>query len=924
MNKKLVVIGSGMAGGKLVEEVLARNSGWTITVVGDEPVGNYNRIKLLYKLLRDEVEEFFLNDEAWYRDHGVTAVLGVRAERLDLSARRVHLAGGRSLDYDACVLATGSLPFVPQVPGVDLPGVGVLRNVGDVGKVLDRLEGKTEVMVVGGGLLGLELALILKSIGKRVTVSHLMQSLMETQLTPEAGRTLQKTLERKGLTFLTGTYITELLGSGAGVEEAVFKDGRRVKTEAVLYSTGIKPDVGLAKASGLRVNKGVIVDSRLQTSDPSVFAVGECLEFEGRTWGLVAPAYEQARTAAAVLCGEDTVYAPGELPPTRLKSDIPVIAMGLLEPAEGDQVVGFSDPRSLVFKQLIVRGDKLVGAALIGEDLNADAVGLHFTAGIPLPKRGADLLFPGAKAGEEVMDARGWPDSLRVCDCVGVDAGRLRASIAEGNDTLNKLMAATKAGTGCGQCKNKIKAVLIGQLGQLKDDPADRYYVPGIPLDRTSLEAFIVEKRLLSVSAVLKAVEGSKDDPKTRLGLDYLLGYLWKGDYEVEKDGQSVNDRFGGNIQKDGRFSVIPHMAGGMTTPAELKALAEVADEYGAQLKVTGADRIGIFSVKKEDLQSVWDKLEMKCGHAFGKTFRAAKACVGSSYCRFGLADSLGLGAKLSDRYRGVTGPAKVKMGVSGCPRNCAEATIKDFGAVAVEGGWDLFVGGNAGGRVVAARKIARVKTEDEVIRTADRYYEFYRRHAKYGERTAAFVERLGLEKVIDGILYDTEKNLKALENDFARARANYQDPWKGGIDHELAVRRGYDAGQAYAKDKAKRNDPAESPALPPDGWLDLGPVEVLSPGASRTFTVPWGTVPWGEVAVFHGRDGTWAASETRCPHQGGPMVDSHFTAGTLTCPLHSFCFDGATGACANAEVANLEVWTVEERKGRIVLKGKG
>jgi nitrite reductase (NADH) large subunit len=915
MSKHLIVVGSGMAGGKLIEEVLARNAGWSITVVGDEPVGNYNRIKLLYKLLRDEVEEFFLNDEAWYQAQGVNAVLGVRAERIDAAAKTVHLADGRALAYDACVVATGSLPFVPSVPGIELPGVGVLRNVADVGTVLERLEGKTEVMVVGGGLLGLELALILKAMGKRVTVSHLMQTLMETQLTPEAGRTLQRTLEGKGFTFLTGTYITELLGSSAGVEEAVFKDGRRVKTEVVLYSTGIKPDTRLAKASGLAVNKGVVVDAQLRTSDPSVFAVGECLEFDGRTWGLVAPAYEQARIAAAVLCGEDVGYAPGNLPPTRLKSDIPVIAMGLLEPAEGDQVVGFSDPRGLVFKQLIVRDEKLVGAALIGEDLNADAVGLHFTAGIPLPKRSADLLFPGAKAGEEVMDARQWPDSLRVCDCVGVDAGMLRASIAAGNDTLNKLMAATKAGTGCGQCKSKIKAVLIGQLGQLKDDPADRYFVPGIPLDRTSLEAFLVGRDLKSVSAVLKAAEGSRDDPKTRLGLDYLLGYVWKGAYEVEKDGQSANDRFGGNIQKDGRFSVIPHMPGGLTTPKELKALAEVAEEYGAQLKVTGADRIGIFSVRKEDLQDVWDKLEMKCGHAFSKTFRAAKACVGSQYCRFGLADSLGLGAKMSDRYRGVTGPAKVKMGISGCPRNCAEATIKDFGVVAVEGGWDLFVGGNAGGHVVAAKKIARVKTEDEVIRIADRFYEFYRKHGKYGERTAPFVERLGLEKVLDCILYDTEANLKALEDDFALALANYQDPWAGGVDHELAVRRDYDPEKAYGKDRAKKGN-VPAPALPPDGWLDLGPSEALAAGDSRAFDVPW-----GEVAVFHGRDGAWTASETRCPHLGGPMVDSHFTAGTLTCPLHSFCFDGTTGACANAEVANLKVWAVEVRDGRIRLK---
>lgn len=912
--KRLVVIGSGMAGGKLVEEVLAKNAGWSISVVGDEPVGNYNRIKLLYKLLRDDVEEFFLNDESWYRDRGVTTFLGVKAERIDPVARTVHLADGRYLAYDACVLATGSLPFVPSVPGIDLPGVGVLRNLADVDRVRAHLAGKTEIMVVGGGLLGLELALILKSLGKRITVSHLMETLMETQLTPEAGRTLQRTLEAKGVRFVTGTYISELLGSTEGVEEAVFKDGRRVKTEAVFYSTGIKPDGRLAKTSGLVVNKGVVVDDQLRTSDPAVFAVGECLEFEGRTWGLVAPAYEQARVVAAVLAGEEAAYRPGELPPTRLKSDIPVLAMGALEPREGDQLVGYADPRAGVYKRLIVRGDKLVGANLVGEDLNADAIGLHFTAGIPLPQRAADLLFPGAHAGEAIMDARSWPDSLRVCDCVGVNAGHLRAAIAAGHNTLNKLMAATKAGTGCGQCKGKIKAVLVGELGELKEDPADRYFVPGVPLDRASLEAFVRERDLKSVSAVLKAVEGSRDDPKTRLGLDYLLGFVWKGRYTVEKDAQSPNDRFGGNIQKDGRFSVIPHMPGGLTTPRELRALAEVAEEFGALLKVTGADRIGLFSIDKKDLPDVWERLEMKCGHAFSKTFRAAKACVGSAYCRFGLADSLGLGAQMSDRYRGMTGPAKVKMGISGCPRNCAEATIKDFGVVAVEGGWDLFVGGNAGGHVVAAKKIARVKTEEEVIRIADRFYEFYRRHGKYGERTAPFVERLGLEAVLDGILYDTEARLAELEAGFEAARSAYHDPWDDTEAHRKAVKRAYKPEMAYAFDRTRH--PHGEPVLPRDGWIDLGPTDQVECGSSRTFDVPW-----GEVAVFHGRDGRWTASETRCPHMGGPMADAHYTAGSLTCPLHSYCFDGSTGSCGNAEVANLKVWTVEVHEGRIAVK---
>ncbi|NNM54006.1 MAG: FAD-dependent oxidoreductase [Spirochaetales bacterium] len=908
MKKRLVIIGSGMAGGKLAEEVLARSDAWDLTVIGDENVGNYNRIKLLYKLLREDVEEFFLNDESWYKAHRVTPLLGVRAERIDRDAHEVVLAGGQRVPYDACVIATGSRPFVPQIPGLDLGGVGVLRNLDDVAHVTAWLKGKTEVMVVGGGLLGLELALILKSLGKRITVSHLMKSLMETQLAPEAAGYLQKTLEQKGMRFVVGTYITELLGSTEGVHEAVFKDGQRVETEAVLFSTGVRPDTVLAKASALTTNKGIVVNAQLQTSDPDIYAVGECLEFEGKTWGLVAPVYEQARVLASVLAGEQALYVPSDLPPTRLKSDIPVISMGLLNPAEDDEVVLFQDPKSLVYKRLIARQDKLVGATLIGEDLNADAVSLHYTAKIPLPERRADLLFPGAKAGEQVMDASGWPDDLRVCDCVGVSAGTLRGSIAQGNDTLTKLMNATKAGTGCGQCKNKIKAVLIGALGELKEDPSDRWYVPGIPLDREALSAFILENSLKSVSSVLRKTPGAVDDPKTRLGLDYLLSYLWKGNYEVERDGQSANDRYGGNIQKDGRFSVIPHVSAGMIEPSELRALADVADEYKAKLKVTGADRIGIYSIRKEDLQKVWDKLAMKAGHAYSKSFRAAKACVGSTYCRFGLADALSLGARLSDRYRGLTGPAKVKMGVSGCPRNCSEATIKDLGVVAVDGGWDIYIGGNGGAKVVAAQKIARVKTADEVLQIADRFYEFYRKNGRYGERSAPFVERLGLEKVMDGILYDTEANLKKLESDLSEALANVKDPWKGGIDLHDTIRR--DNG-----DPSSQKDWEGNTVLPPDRKIDLGKVEEVPEGENRLFNTPW-----GDIVVFHGRDGRWAAGESRCPHRGGPMVDCHFISGQLTCPLHSFVFDSKTGSCGNAEVRNLKVWPVEVANGRIAV----
>ena len=789
----------------------------------------------------------------------------------------------------ALILAVGSKPFIPPINGLDLPGLMAMRTLDDVKRLKELLIGKSQVMVVGGGLLGLELALMLKTLGKDITVSHLMPSLMETQLSEEAGKFLQKKLEQKGLKFIMGTYITDLLGSTAGVESAVFKNGQQVKTELVLFSSGIRPNIDLAKQCGLNFNKGVVVDEKLCTNDPDIFAIGECIEHKGQIWGLVAPVYEQARTLSAILCGEDASFSAPELPPTRLKSEIPVISMGKIHSNPEDEIALYLDHNDIIFKKLIIRDNRIIGATLVGEDLNTDAISLYFTAKIPLPKRRADILFPGAAQGEVMMDATGWPDDLRVCDCNGVSAGKIRKAIDAGSDTLTKVMNTTKAGTGCGSCKNKIKALLIAVKGELKEDPTDKYYVAGIPMTRDELTAFITGNSLRSASSVFRAIPGSTDDSKTRMGLDFLLNYIWKGDYTVERDSRNANDRYSGNIQKDGRFSVIPHLASGLATPKELRTIADVAEEYGAKIKVTGADRIGIYALDKKDLRTVWKKLQMGSGHAYTKSFRACKACVGNDFCRFGLADSMGLGKILSDRYRGTMGPAKFKMGVSGCPRNCSEATIKDFGAVAVEEGWDIYIGGNAGAKVIAAKKITRANSDEEVVRIADRFYEYYRKHAKYGERSAYFVERVGLETVTDAILNDTEANLKLLETDFQEMLSRYKDPWFEDTDlvNESTV--------------------PGSEIL--DGWVRIGPKDILPEGESRLYQSEKYS-----VTVFHGRDGSFTACAAKCPHAGGPMSDSIYGGGWITCPLHSYAFDAKTGKCANPEVGDLKIYPVEIR----------
>jgi nitrite reductase (NADH) large subunit len=898
VKNQLIIIGNGMAGGKLAEEILRRDSSrYEIAIIGDEPCGNYNRIKLVQKLKEPVLPDFFLNTPDWYDDNGIEALLGVPVVEIDRAAKIVIFQDGRTRVYDKLVLATGSHPFIPPMAGLDLPGVYALRKLADVDHIRTFLKDKSRAIVLGGGLLGLELALMLRLMDKQVIVSHLMPSLMELQLPEEAGGYLKRHLESLGIQFVMGTYITELLGSTAGVEEVRFKDGSSIKTDAVFFNCGIRPNKLLAERSGLVFNKGIAVNDQLQTSDPCIYACGECLEFKGETWGLVAPVYEQSRTLAAVLCGEETAYSPSSPVPARLKSDIPVVSMGRFKPQAGDEVVQYTDPHGAIHKQLIIRDNLLKGAVLVGEDMNAEVVELHYTARIPVPQRRADLLFPGVRAGEAMIDGKHIPDAAQVCDCNGVSAGKIRRSIQSGNDTLYKVMLNTKAGTGCGNCKNKIKALLISEVGELRVDPAETYYCEGVPLNREELTVFIRANNIRSVSRILALVPNAVGDSKTRMALDYLLHYIWISDYTLENDSRCANDRYSGNIQNDGRFSVIPNMAGGQTTSRHLRAIADVAEKYGAMIKVTGADRIGLFSVDKKNLKKVWDELQMGSGHAFKKCFRACKSCMGSTHCRFGLMDSLELGRRLGERYRGIMSPAKIKMGVSGCPRNCSEATIKDFGVVAVEGGWDIYIGGNGGSQVYVAQKITHVKTDDEVVRIADRYYEYYCRHAKYGERTAHFVQRLSLKTITDAILYAPEIERLELETCFEQVLASYQDPWK-----IPPVEGGCETVQVKP--------------IAEDGFMPVARVEEIPPGSSRQFDVE-GT----SAAVFHTRDGEWIATGGKCPHQQGPIVDSIYGNGRLVCPLHSYSFDVKTGICDNSDIGALKIYGIKIQGDRVLIR---
>jgi len=896
--KHLVIIGAGMSSSKLCEELINLDkSGFKITVVEKEKYSNYDRTKLIYWLKGEIPQNFFLNPEEWYEKNGVELLLGREVENIDRSHRNIILSDGSKINYDVLVLATGSYPFIPPVKGLDLPNIFAMRTLTDSETLKELLKGKSTVMVIGGGLLGIELALVLRSMGKNIVVSHLTPTIMEMQLCEEAGRILQKKLEQKGLKFITSNYVVEFLGSTAGVEQAIFKDGTKVKVDLVLFSCGIKPNIDLAKKCELNYNKGIVVDEHLQTNDPAIFAIGECIEFKGQTFGLVSQVYEHSKLLAKYLVSgdENLKYKLSPLPPTRLKSDIPVISMGKFIEEEGDEVTQYIDNKNLIYKKLVIRDNKLIGANFVGDDLNIDAISIFYTTKMPLPENRADILFPGSKASEIIMDAENWPDSLQVCDCNGVSSFEIRKAIKAGNDTLFKVMNATRAGTGCGNCKNKIKALLVSIVGELREDPAEKYFVPGIPMTREELTKFILQNQLKSVSKVLSLVENSKDDPKTKMGLDFLLNYIWKGKYDIEYDARHPNDRYYGNIQKDGKYSVIPAVFGGVISPEELIRIANVAKKYNATIKITGSDRIGLYSVEQKDLKKVWNELNMSCGHAFTKTFRACKTCVGNDFCRFGLADSISLGKNIAKRYSGLMNPAKLKMGVSGCPRNCAEATIKDVGIVAIEGGWEIYVGGNGGARVFVGKKLATVKTEEEIFDICDAFIEFYRENANYLERTSYFVERVGINTIREKILED-KMNMERLKENLRKTIDNYKDPWKEDVKFTKVIE---------VKELQKK-----------DGYLKLIEVDKVEVPDKIKFKIDG-----EEIVVLRDRKGDISIVSAKCPHQNGPIEEAIVGNGRISCPLHNYSFDFKTGESSNKEIGNLKVYNFKLINGFLWIK---
>ena len=789
--EKLVVIGNGMAGMRTVEELLKLDpTRYDITVFGAEPHGNYDRIMLSSVLAGEKaVDDIVINSRAWYDDNGITLHAGDAAAAIDTKARTVTSQAGVTVPFDRLLLATGSKPIVPPIPGLNLPGVCAFRDLRDVDTMIAAAETYQRAVVIGGGLLGLEAAWGLKRRGMAVAVVHLMPTLMERQLDEPAGKLLQRDLTERGVAFFTNGQTEEVTGTDrvTGIKLA---DGREAPADLVVVAIGIRPEIDLARAAGLEVNRGIVVGDNLCTSDPDIFAIGECAEHRGQVVGLVAPIWDMARVCAHHLAGGATLAYSAQATATRLKiTGIDVFSAGQLSAGEDEDEVVLRDARRGTYRKLVMRDTKLIGTVLYGDVADGN---WYFD----LIRRGAnisdfaDRMIMGQaaaqnSAGPVSVDTKSMSDDTQICGCNGVCKGTIVEIIKAKNlSTYDAVKAHTKASASCGTCAPLVRQLLADTLGVEIAGPAIPTVCKCTDHTNEDVRAQIIKQGLKTQDAVRRAMAWKTADgcAACRPALNYYLLCAWPGEYVDDNQSRFVNERVHANIQKDGTYSVIPRLWGGTAKPAELAVIAAVALDYNvAEVKITGGQRLGIYGIKKQDLPAVWGRLTdagLVSGHAYAKGLRTVKTCVGLEWCRFGTQDSTTLGKRLERMAWGNWSPHKFKMGISGCPRNCAEASIKDLGVVCVDSGFEILVGGNGGIVLRGTDKLCHVATEDEVLEYCAAFMQLYREEARYLDRTAPYVERVGIAYIKQRIVEDVEGR-HALQRRFLFAQSFLQDdPW--------------------------------------------------------------------------------------------------------------------------------------------------
>ena len=792
---KLVLIGNGMAGVRTLEELLKIAPDlYDITVFGTEPHPNYNRILLSPVLAGEQtLDEIVLNDWSWYTDHQIDLHTGWTVTEVDRIKRVVHATNAQgevmTAAYDRLVVATGSNPFMLPLPGKDLQGVLAYRDIADTQAMIDAATQYPHAVVIGGGLLGLEAANGLMKRGMQVTVVHGSDWLMERQLDDVSGQLLQQSLEARGMQFRMNAHTSALIGNESGrVSKVEFKDGSHVLADLVVMAVGIRPNTQLAESMGLHVSRGIVVSDTLQTvTDPRIYAVGECAAHRGIAYGLVAPLFEQGKVLANHLAEFGIGRYTGSLTSTKLKvTGIDLFSAGNFMGDESTEDIVMSDPAGGIYKKLVIQGDKLVGACLYGDTVDGSWYFKLLRDGRSVADIRDKLMFGESNIGDVghqgQSKASAMADTDEVCGCNGVTKGAICKTIKDkGLFTLEEVRKQTKASASCGSCTGLVEQILMFTAGgDYSATPKTKAMCGCTEHGHQAVRDAIVQNKLLTIGGVFKAMDWRTPNgcASCRPAVNYYLLSSWPKEAQDDPQSRYINERSHANIQKDGTYSVIPRMWAGETTAAELRRIADVVDKYNIPtVKVTGGQRIDLLGVKKEDLVNVWKDIGMPSGHAYAKALRTVKTCVGSEWCRMGTQDSTQMGKDLEKAMWRMYAPHKVKFAVSGCPRNCAEAGIKDVGIIGVDSGWEMYVGGNGGIKTEVAHFFTKLKTAEEVLEYTGAFMQLYREEGWYLERTVHYINRVGLDYVKKKILDDAVLRV-ALWAKLQAALDGEPDPW--------------------------------------------------------------------------------------------------------------------------------------------------
>ena len=794
--EQLVVVGNGMAPGRLLEHLLElAPDRYKITIFNAEPRVNYNRLMLSPVLSGEkQYEDIITHDDQWYQQHDIDLHKGTPIDVVNVQEKTVTTASGDSKPYDKLVIATGSSPIVIPLPGHDLPGVMVYRDLDDVEAMLRASKTMSKAVVIGGGLLGLEAAAGLHEQGMQVSVVHLADHLMEKQLDSSAGYLLEQSMKAKGIDIHTSANTSEITGEES-VTGVTLEDGTHIPAQLVVMAVGIRPATKLAESAGLAVNRGVLVDDQMRTSAESVYGLGECVEHRGACYGLVAPLYDMAKQLALQLNDQAAQY-DGSVVSTKLKvSGIDLFSAGDFlagDSANGgvsneDEIV-VRDATMGVYKRLVIKDNQITGIVLYGDTSDSAWFLDLLRKKEDIEQMRPTLVFGQAYQGGALADptaaVAALADSAEICGCNGVCKSVVVSSINNGNHTLDDVRSNTKASSSCGTCTGLVEQLLTLTLGDQYKSAEVTPMCKCTSLGHADVRRLIKARKLKTIDAVLQALEwqSSCGCAKCRPALNYYLVCDWPEEYEDDYQSRFINERVHANIQADSTFSVVPRMWGGVTSSDELRAIADVVDKYDVPMvKVTGGQRIDMLGVKKDQLPAVWNdlgKAGFVSGHAYAKGLRTVKTCVGKQWCRFGTQDSTGLGIRLEKYLWGSWTPAKVKLGVSGCPRNCAEATCKDIGIICVESGFDIHFAGAAGLDIKGTELLGYVDTEDAVEEHVSALLQMYREQGHYLERIYKWAKRVGVDEIRKQIMDDAAmRNAYAARFSESQSVAQF-DPW--------------------------------------------------------------------------------------------------------------------------------------------------